>query len=55
VIATVIKRTEKKRVVEITRRMTQGLLSSAEKLLQQQRGRNGAQYGFYRTLECHHA
>ncbi|GHO47727.1 hypothetical protein KSX_85140 [Ktedonospora formicarum] len=38
VIATVIKRTEKKRVVEITRRMTQGLLSSAEKLLQQSRG-----------------
>ena len=38
VIATVIKRTEQKRVVEITRRMTQGLLSSAEKLLQQSRG-----------------
>jgi transposase-like protein len=38
VIATVIKRTEKKRVVEITRRMSQGLLSSAEKLLQQSRG-----------------
>jgi transposase-like protein/IS1 family transposase len=37
-IATVIKRTENKRVVEITRRMTQGLLSSAEKLLQQSRG-----------------
>ncbi len=38
VIATVIKRTEKKRVVEITRRMTQGALSSAEKLLQRSRG-----------------
>jgi transposase-like protein/IS1 family transposase len=38
VIATVIKRTEKKHVVEITRKMTQGLLSSAEKLLQQSRG-----------------
>src|SRR5947209_5324809 len=38
VIATVIKRTEKKRVVEITRGMTQGVLSSAEKLLQQSRG-----------------
>lgn len=38
VIATVIKRTEQKRVVEITRRMTQGVLSSAEKLLQQSRG-----------------
>lgn len=37
-IATVIKRTEKKRVVEITRRMTQGLLSCAEKLLLQSRG-----------------
>ncbi|MEO7021449.1 MAG: hypothetical protein ABI234_14940 [Ktedonobacteraceae bacterium] len=37
-IATIIKRAEKKRVVEITRRMTQGLLSSAEKLLQQSRG-----------------
>ena len=38
VIATVIKRTEKKRVVEITRRMTQGVLSSAQKLLQRSRG-----------------
>jgi hypothetical protein len=38
VIATVIKRTEKKRVVDITRRMTQGLLSSAEALLVQSRG-----------------
>lgn len=38
VIATVIKRTEKKRVVEITRRMTQGLLSSAEQLLHRSRG-----------------
>jgi IS1 family transposase len=37
-IATVIKRMEKKRVVEITRRMTQGLLSSAEKLLEQSQG-----------------
>jgi len=37
-IATVIKRTEKKRVVEITRRMTRGLLSSAEQLLQQSQG-----------------
>ena len=32
-IGTVIKRTEKKRVVEITRRMTHGLLAQAEKLL----------------------
>jgi hypothetical protein len=33
-IGTVIKRTEKKRVVEITRRMAYGLLSQAEHLLQ---------------------
>src|SRR5947199_6341945 len=32
-IGTVIKRTQKKRVVEITRRMAHGLLSQAEKLL----------------------
>ena len=32
-IGTVIKRTEKKRVVEIMRRMTHGLLAQAEKLL----------------------
>jgi transposase-like protein/IS1 family transposase len=32
-IGTVIKRTQNKRVVEITRRMTQGLLAQAEKLL----------------------
>lgn len=38
VIATVIKRTEKKRVVEITRRMAQGLVCSAEKFLSQSRG-----------------
>ena len=37
-IATVIKRTENKRVVEITRRMTQGLLASAEQLLEQSQG-----------------
>ena len=33
-IGTVIKRTEKKRVVEITRQMAHGLLDQAEKLLQ---------------------
>lgn len=33
-IGTVIKRTEKKRVVEITRRMAQGMLDQAAKLLQ---------------------
>ena len=37
-IGTVIKRTEKKRVVEITRRMAHGLLSQAESLLQGSRG-----------------
>src|SRR5437588_2845466 len=36
-IGTVIKRTENKRVVEITRRMTHGLLSQAEQLLQGER------------------
>ena len=37
-IGTVIKRTEKKRVVEITRRMTHGLLTQAEQLLQLSQG-----------------
>ncbi len=37
-IGTVIKRTEKKRVVEITRRMAHGLLEQAEKLLHRSRG-----------------
>jgi transposase-like protein/IS1 family transposase len=37
-IGTVIKRTQKKRVVEITRRMTHGLLTQAEKLLQLSQG-----------------
>ncbi len=37
-IGTVIKRTEKKRVVEITRRMAYGLLSQAEQLVQASRG-----------------
>jgi hypothetical protein len=37
-IGTVIKRTEKKRVVEITRKMAQGLLEQAEQLLQLSRG-----------------
>ena len=37
-IGTVIKRTENKRVVEITRRMAHGLLSQAEHLLQRSRG-----------------
>jgi len=37
-IGTVIKRTQKKRVVEITRRMAHGLLSQAEQLVQASRG-----------------
>lgn len=37
-IGAVIKRTEKKRVVEITRRMAHGLLSKAEQLLRDSRG-----------------
>src|SRR5438270_7826891 len=37
-IGIVIKRTQKKRVVEITRRMAHGLLSQAEKLLMQSQG-----------------
>jgi IS1 family transposase len=37
-IGTVIKRTEKKRVVEITRKITHGLLEQAENLLHSSRG-----------------
>jgi hypothetical protein len=37
-IATVIKRTEKQRVVQITRRMTHGQLEQAERLLQRSQG-----------------
>ncbi len=37
-IGTVIKRTEKKRVVEITRKIAHGLLEQAEKLLHSSRG-----------------
>ena len=37
-IGTVIKRTEKKRVVEVTRRMASGLLAQAESLLRQSQG-----------------
>ena len=38
VIATIIKRLEKKRVVEVTRRMAQGTLEAAQKLLSQSQG-----------------
>ncbi len=37
-IATVIKRTKKKRVVEVIRRMAQGTLEQAQKLLQESQG-----------------
>src|SRR5258708_40107747 len=37
-IGTVIKRTQNKRVVEITRRMASGLLAQAENLLMQSQG-----------------
>lgn len=37
-IATVIKRTEKKRVVEVTRKMTRGALAQASRLLYRSRG-----------------
>src|SRR6202035_2655278 len=37
-IATVIKRTEKKRVVQVTRRMTLGVLAQASRLLQASQG-----------------
>jgi hypothetical protein len=37
-IGTVIKRTEKKRVVEVTRKIAHGLLEEAEKLLHSSRG-----------------
>jgi len=37
-IGTVIKRTEKKRVVEITRKIAHGLVGQAEKLLHSSRG-----------------
>ena len=49
-IATVIKRTENKRVVEITRRMTHGLWSAAEKLLQRSRGGTGLNTAFIERL-----
>ena len=39
-IATVIKRTEKKRVVEVIRRMTQGTVEQAQRLLAQSQGGN---------------
>ena len=49
-IGTVIKRTEKKRVVEITRQMAQGLLDQAEKLLQLSGGGNVLNTAFIERL-----
>jgi transposase-like protein len=49
-IGTVIKRTEKKRVVEITRRMTHGLLNQAEQLLQLSGGGNVLNTAFIERL-----
>ena len=49
-IATVIKRTEKKRVVDITRRMTQGLLASAQQLLEQSQGGTALNTAFIERL-----
>ena len=51
-IGTVIKRTQKKRVVEITRRMTHGLLSQAEPLLQKSRGGSVLNTAFIERLNA---
>ena len=50
-IATVIKRTKKKRVVEVTRQMTLGTLELAQKLLAQSPSRKRAQHRLYRAVE----
>ncbi len=49
-IGTVIKRTEKKRVVEITRKVAHGLLDQAEKLLQLSGGGNVLNTAFIERL-----
>ena len=49
-IGTVIKRTEKKRLVEITRRMAHGLLAQAEKLLLLSHGGNVLNTAFIERL-----
>src|SRR5690349_2520427 len=51
-IGTVIKRTEKKRVVEITRRMASGLLAQAEKLLMQSQGGSVLNTAFIERLNA---
>ncbi len=49
-IATVIKRTEKKRVVEVIRRMAQGTLEQAQRLLSQSQGGTGVNTAFIERL-----
>jgi transposase-like protein/IS1 family transposase len=51
-IGTVIKRTEKKRVVEITRRMASGLLAQAEQLLMQSQGGSVLNTAFIERLNA---
>ncbi len=51
-IGTVIKRTEQKRVVEITRRMASGLLAQAEKLLMQSQGGSVLNTAFIERLNA---
>jgi IS1 family transposase len=51
-IATVIKRTQKKRVVEVIRHMTQGTLEQAERLLAQSRGGNVLNTAFIERLNA---
>src|SRR5207253_9889906 len=51
-IGTVIKRSQNKRVVEITRRMTHGLLAQAEKLLMQSQGGSVLNTAFIERLNA---
>src|SRR5436190_20411284 len=51
-IGTVIKRTEKKRVVEITRKMASGLLAQAEHLLMQSQGGSVLNTSFIERLNA---
>ncbi|HEY6407822.1 MAG TPA: hypothetical protein VIY29_10180, partial [Ktedonobacteraceae bacterium] len=51
-IGTVIKRTQKKRVVEITRRMAHGLIEQAEQLLQLSRGGDVLNTAFIERLNA---
>jgi IS1 family transposase len=51
-IATVIKHTKKRRVIEITRRMTQGTLERAQELLTQSKGGNVLNTAFIERLNA---